>query len=213
MTRTKLLLVLCFLAAFAAGGAAGLVVRTDAKEPPRGHASWLREQLKLTPQQQEQMSKIWSGMDANSHQRFEQRRALAEERDKAITALMTAEQKPKYEQILQDYDRKTAELSAERKLAFDQAVERTKKEVLTPEQAKQYDEILKHQRDRGPGGPPGRRGGPPGGEGGPPPDMGGPGMPPSWPGGGFGRRGGPRSRPATEESNLPPQAGAPLVGE
>jgi Spy/CpxP family protein refolding chaperone len=198
MTRTKLLLIVCFLAAFAAGGAAGLVVRKDAQERPRGHDSWLREQLKLSPEQQEQMSKIWSGMDANSHRYSDQRRALAEDRDKALAALMTSDQKPKYEQILQEYDRKVAELAAERKLAFDQAVEKTKGILTTPEQKQQYDEILKRQRERGPGGGPGRHGGPPGRDGGPPPGVG-------------GRRGGPPEGPLPgrplEESN------APHVGE
>jgi cell division protein ZapA (FtsZ GTPase activity inhibitor) len=149
----------------------------------------LREQLNLTAEQQEQMHKIWSGVDASARQHFEQRRAFAEDRDKAIAELLTPEQKPKYDQIRQDYDRKLAELSQERKLADDQAVEKTK-QILVGDEVAKYEELIKRQRERGPGGARGRFGGAPQGEGAP------------------GPAGGTRSRPAQEiESN------APRVGE
>jgi Spy/CpxP family protein refolding chaperone len=160
MLRTKLILLACFVVTFAAGTTAGLVMT---KSQPPQHEPWLHE-LNLSDAQREQMRKIWSGaMDPS--RRDDQRRALSEERDKAIAAMLTPEQLTTYKQIQADYSRKSEELAAQRKVAFDQAVERTKKEVLTPEQAAQYDEILKRQRgpsgSRGPwGGPPhSRRGG------------------------------------------------------
>jgi len=191
MTRTKVLLLVCFVAAFAAGTTTGLVVRHS--EPARPRPRPLDE-LKLTEAQRAQMHQIWSPMDANGREdQWDKRRRLSEERDKAVAALFTPEQKAQFDQIQQDYQKKSEELSQERKRAFDAAVERTKKEVLTPEQAKKYDEILSRGPggQRGPGGPRGR------GEGpglGPPPGDGGFG--PMW-----GRRGGSRSRPATQESN------------
>jgi Spy/CpxP family protein refolding chaperone len=184
MTKTRLLLLVCFVAAFAAGTTAGLVIRKS-DEHPRGH-SWLMAELKLTDQQRDQMGKIWSEvMEASGRQHWEQRRAFAEERDKAIAAMLTPEQQSKHEQILDDYNRKVSELSQERKRAFEEAVQRTK-QILTPDQARQYDELMKKQRDRGFGGP-----GP------------GPGPAPPWTGGPHPRHGGPRSRPTSDEQNTP----------
>ena len=155
MVRTKVILVLCFAAAFAAGGTAGYVVKSTTEEHPHGR-SWLMAELKLTDPQREQMRDIWSSLEGNAPGQRDQRRVLAEERDKAIAALLTGDQQSRYEQIKQDYERKTAELSAQRRQRFDQAVERTK-QILTPEQAKQYEKILKDQRERG-GGPRSRGG-------------------------------------------------------
>lgn len=185
MTRTKVLLLVCFVAAFAAGTTTGLVLRHPEQPRPRPRPL---DELKLTEAQRAQMHQIWSPMDANGREeQWEKRRRLSEERDKAIAALFTPEQKAQFDQIQQDYQRKSEELSQERRRAFEAAVERTKKEVLTPEQAKRYDEILKRQRERGPGPQRGPGMGPPPGDGG---------LGPMW-----GRRGGPRSRPATQESN------------
>jgi Spy/CpxP family protein refolding chaperone len=160
MTRNKMLLlvVICFLAAFAAGLGVGLVVARPADQPR--HHSWLMAELKLTAQQRDQMGKIWSEvMEGSGRQHGEQRRAASEERDKAIVGILTPEQQPKYEQIQKDYAGKQAEFAQQRKTAFEQAVERTK-QILTPEQAKQYDELLKKQRERGFGGPRGMGAGP-----------------------------------------------------
>lgn len=163
MSRNRVLVVVCFLAAFAAGLAVGMVLARPAERPR--HHSWLMSELKLTAQQRDQMGKIWSEvMEGSGRQHGDQRRAIAEERDKAIAGLLTGEQQPKYEQILQDHTRKLGELAQQRKAAFDQAVERTK-QILTAEQAKLYDELLKKQRERGFGGPRGM--GPRQGRGGP----------------------------------------------
>jgi Spy/CpxP family protein refolding chaperone len=156
-----LLVIVCFLAAFAAGLAVGLVA-DRAPDPPRHH-SWLMAELKLTPQQRDQMGKIWSEvMEGSGRQHGEQRRAITEERDKAIVGILTPAQQPKYDQIQQDYTRKLGELAQQRKAAFDQAVERTK-QILTPEQVTKYEELLKKQRERGFGGPRGMGPGPRGG--------------------------------------------------
>ena len=71
MTRKiKLLLIVSFLGAFAAGVATGLVT---AKPKPGPHEhSWLMSELNLTSAQREQMQKIWSEvMDASMKQRWE----------------------------------------------------------------------------------------------------------------------------------------------
>jgi len=164
MTKTKILLVVVFLVTFAAGAAAGRLVWPSGHH--RGGPSFLAAELNLTSEQREQMHSIWTEvMGGGGRRSWDQRKVLSQERDQAIAALMTPEQKPQYEKILQDYARKVDELSQERKKTFDQAVERTK-QILTPEQAAKYEELLKKTPDRGGfGGPPGQ---PPWGDRGPP---------------------------------------------
>jgi len=159
MTKAKVLLTVAFVVAFAAGAAVGLLMSSPGHRP-RG-PSWLTAELGLTDQQREQMHEIWSEvMRAGGSDRWERRRALAQHRDEAVTALLTEAQREQYDSILRDYGAKMDELDQERKQAFEQAVERTK-QILTPEQAKKYDELFEERRKRGPGdrrGPPwGRR--------------------------------------------------------
>jgi len=180
MTKTKILLVVVFLVTFAAGAVAGRLSWQSEHRPPG--PSFLAAELNLTNEQREQMHNIWTEvMGDGGRRQGDQRRVLGQERDQAIAALMAPEQKPQYEKILQDYTRKVDELSQERKKAFDQAVERTK-QILTPDQAAKYEELLKKMPERGgPGGPPG---GPPG--------------PPPW-GDRGPRHGGPHDRPEKSE--------------
>ncbi|HUU90747.1 MAG TPA: periplasmic heavy metal sensor [Phycisphaerae bacterium] len=155
MTKAKVLLIVAFAVTFAAGAAVGLLV-PDPGHRPRG-PSWLTAELGLTDQQREQMHEIWSeAMRAGRSGHWEQRKALAEHRDQAIAALLTETQRPQYDSILQDYAAKMDELHQEGKQAFEQAVERTK-QILTPDQARKYDELLQERAKRGPGdrrGPP-----------------------------------------------------------
>ena len=170
MTKTKILLVAVFLVTFAAGAVASRLSWPSEHRPPG--PSFLTAELNLTTEQREQMHNIWEAMRGGERSQWEQRRTFGQERDAAIAALMTAEQKPQYEKVLQDYTRKVDEMSQDRKKAFDQAVEKTK-QILTPEQAVKYEEMLKKMPERGgfrgpPGPPPwgergerGERGGPP----------------------------------------------------
>jgi len=159
MTKAKALLIVAFVVTFAAGAAVGLLV--SRAEDRRHGPSWLEAELDLTDRQREQMRQIWSeAMRAGRSGHWERMKALTESRDQAIAALLTEAQQSQYDAILQDYAAKIDELHQEGKRAFEQAVERTK-QILTPEQAKKYDELLKRRPKRGPGdrrGPPwGRR--------------------------------------------------------
>ena len=159
MIRTRLLLLGCIVIVFAAGVSVGLLAgRVKARRPV--HRSRLASELCLTSQQQEQMGAIWSevmpprpGPGGGS-----ERSLPREERDDAILALLTEQQRPEYDSILENYQRRMEELSANRRKAFDEAVQKTK-QILTPEQAKKYDEMLRRRRERrpGPGGPRGFR--------------------------------------------------------
>jgi len=141
MTRTRLLLTVCFCAAFAAGVAAGLAWPRRHGRPPRG--SLIANELGLTAKQREQMRRIWSeAMDALRGQHSKQRRELREARDAAVVGLLTEEQKERYHKILSDYEADMEAIGKARKAAFEDAVKRTK-EILTEPQRKKYEEMLK----------------------------------------------------------------------
>jgi Spy/CpxP family protein refolding chaperone len=168
MTRTKVLLIMAAVVTFAAGAAVGLSF-SRAQHGPHG-PSWLAAELGLTGRQKEQMREIWSEvMSKTFRDRWEQRRIIAEERDQAIVDLLTEEQRSRYDAILQEYTRKREEMEQQREQAFKEAIERTK-QVLTPEQATKYEELLKKRPERGPGDRHGDRRGPPPPWGGKPPE-------------------------------------------
>ena len=157
MTKARLIVLVCFCTAFAAGVAANMAW-TRFEHTPRRH-SWIASRLDLSPEQAEQMRDIWSGtMRHLREQHREQRRLLRQERDDAIQALMTEEQKLRYQDILLKYSEKVAALDEGRTKAYEDAEERTK-QILSEDQRKRYEELLKQRSGRGShrGGPPGAR--------------------------------------------------------
>ncbi|HOW19020.1 MAG TPA: periplasmic heavy metal sensor [Phycisphaerae bacterium] len=151
---TKIVVVVGFLVAFAAGFVVGGQSRHPAAVQttrPAHHGGWLVAELNLSPQQQEQMKQIWSETAwRGGGDREERRRKLAEARDRAIAALIRPEDKGRYDQILKDYAEQVAAMDREWRGSFQAAVERTK-QILSPEQRTKYEELLqRHQRERGP---------------------------------------------------------------
>jgi Spy/CpxP family protein refolding chaperone len=212
MIKTRLTLGLMFVAAFVAGISVGMFIEQKPPVEPGGGpmpgmgpggqtpgggggpggrgASWLTATLGLNPDQEQQVLKIWSGLERYSRQEEgEKRKVLQKERDEAIKALVPAEKQAELEKVHEKYNQQTTDLSDQRRKAFEEAVEKTKA-ILTKEQREKYEEILARRMGGpgGPGGPGGRRGGPggPGGPGG----FGGPGGP------GPGSGPGPTTRPA-----------------
>jgi Spy/CpxP family protein refolding chaperone len=148
---TRLLVIIGFATAFAAGFVVGREHRSKPPVPttrPSRHG-WLANELNLTPEQQKQLRAIWSTMEpGDGGSREDRRPLLTEERDKAIAGLVRPEDRSRYESILQDYAEKTAALKRERQAAFQAAVDRTK-QILNPEQRKRYEELLqRHSSDR-----------------------------------------------------------------
>jgi Spy/CpxP family protein refolding chaperone len=152
MSKTKLILVVALLLAFAAGVSLGLFLSRPGQAAPAGRQSYLEAELKLSPEQRDQMRKIWSeAMSATSRQQQAERRsALAAQLDQKIAALIPASGQEQYRLAQQEYNRQMDQLSQERKRAFDEAVARTNK-ILTPEQAAKYGELMKRQREHGGG--------------------------------------------------------------
>ncbi|HUS57239.1 MAG TPA: hypothetical protein VM141_01185 [Planctomycetota bacterium] len=147
MTKTKLVVLLGFCTAFAAGAAAGMTFTRATHRPP--HLSYLSRELDLTSRQREQMQQIWSEvLRAPMRPEHEQRQALQREKEEALLELLTPEQKTKRNEIVQEHDRKIAELAAARKRAFDEAVQQTK-QMLTEPQREKYEEMLKQRAGGG----------------------------------------------------------------
>lgn len=150
---TKIVVTVGFLVAFASGLVVGFERRDAVKSPtsrPSGHGGWLAAELQLSPQQREQLNKIWSEMASRGgRERDDRRRQLYRERDEAIAAMIRPEDKARYESILKSHSEKMIALDREWRGSFETSVERTK-EILTPEQRTKYEEILRrHSWDRG----------------------------------------------------------------
>jgi hypothetical protein len=105
----------------------------------------LTARLGLSPEQQEQMKRIWSETaHRGGREAEERRRQYRKDRDDAIAALIRPDDKPKYDAALQQYADRQAAMEKEWRSSFAAAVEKTKA-ILNPDQAKKYDEFLKER--------------------------------------------------------------------
>ena len=165
MTRVKLIMLLALVFALGAGAVAGYVgaKRLPAHHgdsgpggPGRDRETDLARELNLSDAQREQMRKIWSeAMQGAGREHGEKIRALQKERDDAVIALLSPEQKQTYEKIQADYREKMDAMNNEREKAFTRAVAETN-EILDTTQRVKYAEIRKRRQERGGGW--GRRG-------------------------------------------------------
>ncbi|MCY3024433.1 MAG: hypothetical protein NTW87_36120 [Planctomycetota bacterium] len=143
--KSRLIFLLCFLAAFGAGICVGYAVGGARRAAPRD--GWLSE-LNLSPEQGEKIKAIWTdAMKATDWQsQREKREAVRTERDEALRALVTGDQKQRFEEIMSAYQKKADEISQEARKARDEAYERTKA-VLTESQRVAYDELRKKRAE------------------------------------------------------------------
>ena len=184
----KIMVVIGFLIAFAAGLAVGVEMRRPSLaqgptpvEPPtrttgpstrgsRSPGGWFASELKLSPDQRKKMDAIWSEVARGGREEMDKERdALRKQRDEAILALVGTDNKTKYDDIQKKY--RDDQQAMERKMRgrFEKAVEETKA-ILDDEQREKYEKLLARYRppsDRdgrgsrsGPGGPRGGPGGP-----------------------------------------------------
>ncbi|HEV8291224.1 MAG TPA: hypothetical protein VGP94_04855, partial [Tepidisphaeraceae bacterium] len=119
MTKTRIIVIVGFLIAFGAGAVVGLQLRTAPAQatvqPTQGQRpSWLRSELGLTPEQNEQMKNIWEGLHISGRSHEERRHRLRDERDEAIAALLAPSVMGDYDRVLQDYSNKLTALAQER---------------------------------------------------------------------------------------------------
>jgi len=140
MTKQAWMVICVFVVALGSGMLLGMGV-ARAPQAARG-GSWIETELHLTAPQREQMRDIWQGVVKSTGQHaWDQRRALSKEREEAVEALLTPEQKKQYDALQKKYNDELAALSQQREATYNHAVEQTRA-MLTPQQAKRYDEIL-----------------------------------------------------------------------
>lgn len=175
MTRLKLAVLLGFALAFAAGTSVGLLVslpQPAEADPPRRSHDFAR-QLGLSDQQRDEMRRIWGETVMGKDRGFrDAKRQIWQEKDKAVEALLTDEQREQYDAILAECDLRLEEMDAQWQKVIDEAVEKTKA-ILTPEQIKKYEQFRAARRGRHSRGGRGRGPRGPGDQGkphGPPPD-------------------------------------------
>jgi Spy/CpxP family protein refolding chaperone len=157
--KSRLIFFTCFFITFGAGTAVGMLWATPAPKPSRD--PFLSE-LDLTQEQRDKIKGFWTEAMKNGWQR-EQRDAVFKEREAAMKAMLTDEQKAKQEEIQKVFQSKMDEMNAASKRSRDEAYEKTKA-ILNPDQLVKYEEMRKKRfegregRDgregRGPGGPP-----------------------------------------------------------
>src|SRR5205814_8998129 len=106
---TRFIVILGFAISFAAGLVVGMGRHVPPAEanspPPTTHPSGphgMAAELNLTPEQQEQMKKIWQDVARRGHgepQQPDRRLQLRTTRDEALAALVHHDDKQKYEQL------------------------------------------------------------------------------------------------------------------
>ena len=138
ITKVRIILVGAFVLVFTAGAVAGFAVP---HWRARRAGPFLTRELNLSPEQHDQMRKIWrEAVHESRLNRFERRRELRELRDSAIRQMLSPGQLAMLEEIQQSFELGLAELDRQRERAVERAVEQTKA-VLTPEQAALYEEL------------------------------------------------------------------------
>jgi Spy/CpxP family protein refolding chaperone len=145
----KLLLIIGFAMAFGAGVLIGPKLWHQAAAAPTTRPTrqggWLTTELNLTPDQQEQMKKIWSETaHRGNREQEDRRRQFRKDRDDAIAALISPADREKYDQVLKTYAERNAAMDREWRNSYLAAVERTK-QILTSEQRNKYEELLKNR--------------------------------------------------------------------
>ncbi len=156
--KLKGLLIIACVLAMGAGVFAGMVVsrlpmRTSEIAALPEHSE-LSDELQLSPSQRDQMRSIWETVRTQVHSTLDQAQTLQQQRDDAIVALLTPEQKTKYAELTAHTAEQFAALRAQRDEVFRDGVEKTKK-LLDEPQRQKYDRILHDRIGTMPGGFPG----------------------------------------------------------
>ena len=143
-SRSKTILLAAFVLVMSAGVVVGrLWTRLpEARVGRERSPSWLADQMNLSPEQRQQMDAIWSDTKSKIHATFDRQRELDKQRDAAVLALLTPEQKTAYDKIKADHAAGRAELDKQRDALVHDANDRSKA-LLTDEQKARWDTLSK----------------------------------------------------------------------
>jgi hypothetical protein len=138
-----ILLILMFALALGAGVVAGkLSTRAATPETPAPKRGTLPQVLQLTADQRDKMEAIWEDVRQTSNKRLAEATAIQRQQDDALMAMLTDDQKKKWQDINMQTAGKIAVLDGSRKEAFKKAVDATLK-LLNENQRKIYTQIIK----------------------------------------------------------------------
>jgi Spy/CpxP family protein refolding chaperone len=168
VNHLKLFILLGFAIMFVAGLTIGRayptprppVVAAPTTQPDAGSGfPTIDKQLDLSPTQKLQMEKIWKDAHAKTDALSHQFREFDRDRDGSIKAMLDPDQQEQYLEIQHQRDEHVNALRAEISTTM-KAAEKETRELLSPDQQKKFDEIVKHGPRHGPpplmmgGGPP-----------------------------------------------------------
>ena len=153
-TESKGVLLVAFVLTLAAGLAGGLLGARYLSGRPvevvRSNSPL--DELQLSADQTKQMRKIWESVRDTAQTCLTRGQLLRQQRDKAMEALLTDEQKARFQKVNQDYEAQVLALNNQREQAFQSAVKETEK-MLSDRQRHLYDEILRKNTNREAGQP------------------------------------------------------------
>jgi len=129
------------LGAGVVAGTLGRRVLTSQPNLASESGSTLSQELGLSSDQRDRMQQIWEGVRDTAHDCQEQAQQLQKQRDDAVVAMLTEEQKAKYSQLTIECVGKIALLNTRREAAFGKAVDQTKS-ILSDSQRKVYEQMI-----------------------------------------------------------------------
>ena len=151
MIKVKVIVLVGFLLAFAAGLVAGMIRhKTDAglasQSPTTGPTTRrvsFAQALGLTPEQDRKIHQLREEAFREAMREVEERReSLRRQRDESILPLLSPENRIVYETVMQHYQAAMTSVNRERPAAFDSQDEQIR-QVLTAEQRVKFEEMLK----------------------------------------------------------------------
>jgi hypothetical protein len=141
VSRPTLALFAVSILALGAGVVTGTLGARVSGETPVASAASLSAELGLSPQQHDQMQQIWESVSTTAHQCQQQAQQLQKQRDDAIFALLSDEQKSRYTQVTIECAGRISALASQRDKAFATAVEQTKS-MLNGSQRQVYEQLI-----------------------------------------------------------------------
>ena len=159
MSKEKIVVVVGFLIAFGAGLVVGLQVRRPVPAAaPAAERWWLTAELDLTPQQEQQAKAIWARIRQQHGEMESRRRAIREQRDQAVKALLTDTQRAEYDAILESYAQQMSQMGQAHRQIWQDGMNSIRA-LLTESQQQKFDTMREKWRSewRRPGSGPSTR--------------------------------------------------------
>jgi cell division protein ZapA (FtsZ GTPase activity inhibitor) len=149
--ESHVVIVLAFVLTLAAGLAAGFwgARYLNGRPVQAVAANSPLDELQLTADQTQHMRKIWESVRDMSQSCLTRGQLLRQQRDMAMEALLTDDQKARFEKVNQDYEAQVLALNNQRDQAFHNAVKETE-QMLNDRQRRLYDAILQKNTGRDP---------------------------------------------------------------